>query len=180
MTRLFVAIEVPDAVRRMLGAMCYGVPGARWVAEENLHLTLRFIGEVDNLQLDDIGHALARVRGPEFEMTLDSVGQFESRRQPRVLWVGVAPNEPLVRLHDAVESALVRVGLEPEGRKFSPHITLARLKAAPRRKMASFVADHALFRAGPFPVTSFTLFSSFLARNGAIHRVENEYPLRAA
>ena len=177
MTRLFVAIELPGEVKCRLAALCFGVSGARWVAENNLHLTLRFIGEVDNTQIDDIDHALARVRAPVCDLSLDGVGQFESRRQPRVLWVGTPANDALTRLHDTVESALVRAGLEPEGRKFSAHITLARLREARRAKVADFIAEHSLFQAGPFPVTSFALFSSFLARNGAIHRIENEYPL---
>lgn len=179
MIRLFVAIELPEDVRGRVAALCGGVPGAKWVKPENLHLTLRFIGEVPEDRFHDIDAALAQIRAPAFEVELDGVGCFPPRGQARVLWVGVTKNGALAHLYGKVESALVRTGLKPEGRKYSPHVTLARLKGAPVRRIQEFVAEHNLFRAGPFPVVNFTLFSSFLSQSGAIHRAEASYPLAA-
>ncbi len=180
MIRLFVAIELPEDVRERLAALAAGVRGARWVRPENLHLTLRFIGEVDEGRLADIYAALARIADPAFELAIDGIGHFGSKREARVLWAGAESNERLVRLHDKVESALVRAGLAPEERKFSPHVTLARLKRASTPRVRDFMAAHGLFRAGPFPVDAFQLFSSFLSKSGAIHKVEAEYRLDPA
>lgn len=178
MIRLFTAIELPGDIRRRLAAMAGGVPSARWVAEENLHLTLRFIGEVPEDRLDDITTALAAVRGAPFSITLSGVGHFESRRRARVLWAGVEPNTELAALHDRVESALVRAGLEPEGRKFSAHVTLARLNGVPAKKVVDWLAAGAAFSTQPIAVGHFTLLSSFLSRGGAIYSTVQEFPLR--
>ncbi len=177
MIRLFTAIELPDDIRRRLAAMAGGVPSARWVAEENLHLTLRFIGEVPEQRLDDITTALASVSGAPFSITLSGVGHFESRRRVRILWAGVAPNAELAALYDRVESALVRAGLEPEGRKFSAHVTVARLSGVPANKVVDWLAAGAAFSTSPIPVDRFTLLSSFLSHSGAIYSTVQEFPL---
>lgn len=177
MIRLFIAIELPDDLKERLFAMGSGVPGAKWVKPENLHLTLRFIGEVGEGRLGDIDAALAAVRSPAFDLTLADTGHFSSRRTSRVLWVGVEKNETLSRLQARVEAACVGAGIEPDGRKYSAHITLARLNRAPSSKVSTFLAANAMFKAPPFRVTDFILFSSFLARGGAIHREEATYPL---
>ncbi len=175
MIRLFVAIELPEDLRRRMAALAGGVPSARWVAEDNLHLTLRFIGDVGEDRLDDITVALAGVQGAPFSMNLSGVGHFESRRRVRTLWVGIEPNAELQALYDRVESALVRAGLEPEGRKFSAHVTLARLKAVPAAKVADWLAIGAQFYAPPIRVDGFTLLSSFLSRSGAIYSTVQEF-----
>ena len=180
MIRLFVAIELPEAVKAELTRLGGGVPGAKWVSFENLHLTLRFIGEVDEDAASDIAAALGQIRAPSFDLVLSGVGQFSSARTPRVLWVGVEKNDSLVYLNTKVENALVRAGIAPERRRFSPHITLARLRTASKPRINSFVSTNAMFTAGPVHVDSFILFSSFLGRNGAIHRPEAVYPLDAA
>ncbi len=179
MIRLFVAIELPEAVKAELASLCNGVPGAKWVGPENLHLTLRFIGEVDEDAAGDIDAALDHIRAPQFELVLSGVGQFASRRAPRVLWVGVEKNESLVHLVAKVESALVRCGIAPEGRRFTPHVTLARLRNASKPRINDFVSGNAMFTAGPVHVDDFILFSSFLGRGGAIHRPEAVYRLEA-
>lgn len=180
MIRLFVAIELPEAVKAELARLGGGVPGAKWVGPENLHLTLRFIGEVDEDAATDIAAALDHIRAPAFDLVLSGVGQFSSHRSPRVLWVGVEKNQSLVHLNGKVESALVRAGVAPERRRFSPHITLARLGKASKPRINSFVSTNAMFAAGPVHADSFVLFSSFLGRNGAIHRPEAVYPLDPA
>jgi 2'-5' RNA ligase len=178
MYRLFVSVELPDAVKQQLVAMCAGVPGARWVEPDQLHLTLRFIGEVDGAVFDDVLNALALVEADAFSMSLKGVGHFPPRGDPRVLWAGIEKSEELMALHNKVESVLVRADLPPERRKFHPHVTLARLNHTPVSKVGAFLAHHALFRTPPFPVTSFHLFSSNLTAKHAVHREEASYPLR--
>jgi RNA 2',3'-cyclic 3'-phosphodiesterase len=180
MVRLFVGVELPEDVRERLASLCAGIPGARWVPPENLHLTLRFIGEVSGGEADDIYHALTSVRPRSFDITLSGVGHFETGSEVRAVWVGVERNAELVALRDRIESTLVRIGLPPEGRRFTPHVTLARLKDTPPQRVSTFLAHNALFRAGPIAVEHFTLFSSFLQGSGAIHTPEADYPLTLA
>lgn len=176
MIRLFVALEIPQKVRAMLAAMQAGVPGARWMAPEQMHLTLRFIGEVDGAMATGIDDALSGIRAPGFEMELAGVGEFGGKK-PRALWAGVRANEALVHLQRKIESALQRLGLEAETRKFTPHVSLARLKETPRGHVMDFLTDHALFASGPLEVEQFVLFSSRLGSNGSIYRPERVYAL---
>lgn len=179
--RLFVAITLPEAVREFLTGLTNGLPGARWVPPENIHLTLRFIGDVDGHQAHDIDEALSGIRMPGFDLSLSGVGNFGDVRKLRVLWAGVDPNPELVRLHDKVEQSLIRAGLEPDIRKFKPHITLARFKpgaaAKPGPKLHEFLSSHALYRSETFPVDHFTLYSSFLSSSGSIYKPEADYEL---
>ncbi|NYZ13034.1 RNA 2',3'-cyclic phosphodiesterase [Azospirillum sp. RWY-5-1] len=177
MLRLFVALDFPDDIRRRLAGLGGGVPGARWTEEENLHLTLRFIGEVPDDMAGDIDAALAGVTAPAFDLTLDGVGVFGAGRASRVLWAGVERSEPLIHLQSKIESALVRAGLAPEERKFTPHVTLARLKDAPQDRIGRFIAERGLFRAGPFPIDQFTLYRSHLGRTGPVYEAVAEYRL---
>jgi len=176
MIRLFVALELPSAVRESLSALQGGVPGARWTTQEQMHLTLRFIGEVDEDIAHDIDDVLAAIRTPSFALEVAGVGEFGGKN-PRALWAGVRANEPLLHLQKKVETALQRIGLPAEMRKFAPHVSLARLKAAPRDKVAQFLAHNALFASGSFPVDHFLLFSSHLSHNGSIYHVERTYRL---
>jgi 2'-5' RNA ligase len=175
--RLFVAIDLPDRQREQLAMLANGLPGARWVAEDNLHLTLRFLGELDGSEAADVDAALAGLRMPGFELRLEGVGHFGDGRKLRSIWAGVEASPALGRLRDKVEQAVIRAGLPPDKRKFKPHVTLARFKSNPGAKLQDFLAEYALFRAEPFQVESFTLYSSFLSANGAIYRPEAEYPL---
>ena len=177
MIRLFVALTLPESLRLRLSALGGGVPGARWVKPENLHLTLRFIGEVDTGMADDVDAALNEVDAPAFDVSFVGAGYFGKPDAARILWAGIEANDILHHLQAKVESALVRTGLQPEKRRFSPHVTLARLKQAPANRVEQFVADHAGFRAGPVPIDRFTLYSSFLSSSGAIYTPEADYPL---
>lgn len=177
MIRLFVALDLPDDVRRRLAGLGGGVPGARWTEPESLHLTLRFIGEVPEDQATDIDAALAEIQAPGFDLTLDGVGVYGSGRNARVLWAGVERNEALGHLQAKVESALVRTGLPAEERRFSPHVTLARLKDASHDRIARFLGERGLFRAGPFPVDHFTLYRSHLGKTAAVYEAVGEYGL---
>ncbi len=178
MIRLFVALEIPAKVRASLTALQGGVPGARWASHEQLHLTLRFIGEVDENVAHDIDDALSGIRAPAFTLDLAGVGEFGGK-MPRALWAGVKSNEALTHLQRKVETSLQRLGLAPENRKFTPHVTLARLKGSPRDKVGAFLAHNGLFASGPFSVRHFALFSSHLSHNGSIYHPERTYPLQA-
>lgn len=177
MIRLFVGIALSEDVRQRLAALCAGLPHARWVAPEGLHITLRFIGEVDQGVAQDIHDRLAEVQAKAFAVTLAGVGTFGPDRHPRTLWVGVERSDELTHLHDKVESAVVRAGLPHEARKFQPHLTLARFKRASGARLGAFLTHHALLRLPPMPVARFTLFSSHLGRSEAIYSAEAEYPL---
>ena len=180
MIRLFVGIELPEDARERLAGLCGGVPGARWTSSENMHLTLRFIGEVENGLAEDLDSALLRVRSPRFALTLDGVGIFGKPTAARSLWAGVRRSEELSRLQAKVETSVQAAGMPAEERKFSPHVTLARLKGAPALRLERFLAENANFVAGPMPVERFVLFSSFLSSSGAIYTPEAEYPLSAS
>ena len=177
MIRLFVALSLPDALRDELSMMCGGIPGARWVPEENYHLTLRFIGEVPGWQAQEVDEALAGVRAPGFDLTLRGVGTFQKAGRIAALWVGVEKTEPLLFLQAKVETALQRIGLEPERKRFAPHVTLARTDRAAPDKAIAFVQAHNLFRAAPVPVDGFTLYSSRLGKEQAVYEREVEYGL---
>lgn len=180
MPRLFVAIDPPLDIRERLAALCCGLPGARWVEPEQLHLTLRFIGDVDGSMLRPVQEALAEVTTEAFSLQLEGIGFFPPRGNPRVVWVGIRKNEELLRLHNRIESVLVREGLEPEERKYAPHITLARLKNTPASRIGAYLAQHGLFRTEEFPVNEFLLYSSVLNSRGARHYIEEGYPLDGA
>lgn len=177
--RLFIAIDLPETVKRSLVGLCSGVPGGRWVNPEQLHLTLRFIGEVDRALFDRIRVSLSSVASPPVTLILNSVGSFPSTGPPRVLWVGIQRSGALASLYDRVEKALVAAGCEAEMRHFSPHITLARLKDVPRSHVVPYLAEHAGFSEGPVDVKEFCLYSSRLSRQGSHHTVEASYPLSA-
>lgn len=157
--------------------MCCGLPGARWVDQEQMHLTLRFIGDVDSTVFKDIREALTEVRGEPFSMQLDGIGFFPPRGKPRVVWAGVKKNEQLVQLRNRVESVLVRTGLEPEGRKYSPHITMARLRNTPGSKVADFMTHNTMFMTQEFQINEFLLYSSVLNSKGAKHYIEEVFSL---
>jgi 2'-5' RNA ligase len=176
--RLFVAVSFPAPVKARLAALCGGLNEARWVREENFHLTVRFIGSVDEAMADDIVAALGSIRAPAFTIALDGIEHFGNARHLRMLWVRVAPNRALDHLADKVESALVRAGLPPEPRKFTPHVTLARFSHPPsRERLGNWLAAHSLFRYGPIAVDGFTLLSSRLAAGGSEYQPEAVFPL---
>jgi 2'-5' RNA ligase len=177
MYRLFVAIDLPGKVKRELAGITGNLAGARWVPGNQLHLTLRFIGEADEALFQAIKTILTGVRGASFSLAMKGVGHFPPGKHPRVLWVGTEGGAPLLELQREVESALAAAGIAPEERRFSPHITLARLKETPAAAVAAFEERFGAFRTEPFPVREFYLYSSTLTREGAIHTREASYPL---
>lgn len=178
MIRLFVAVPLPDDVAEELLAMQHGVPGARWRDDAQLHLTLRFIGEVDGARYRDIVGALARVRAAPFELSLRGTGFFPPRGPVKVLWAGVGASEALDALQRSVDSAITRLGLPSDRRRWTPHVTLARLDGAPAPRIARFLSDHALYRSRTFTVDAFELHSSRLHPKGPVYELEQTFPLK--
>ena len=159
----------------MLGGT--GIPGARWVPIANYHLTLRFIGEVPAFRAEEIDAALAAMRSRSFTLELAGAGTFAKSGRETALWIGVARNPALDHLAGKIETTLQRAGLPAERRRFTPHITLARLDNAPVDKLADFLQAHNLFRAAPIAIGHFTLFSSQLGKEASVYTPEVEYKL---
>jgi 2'-5' RNA ligase len=166
MHRLFVAIRPPEEVRDLLIDAMDDSPALRWAGDEQLHLTLRFIGEVERPVANDIAAALDRIRSPAFELRVTGVGKFE-KRNGGALWAGIIPKEPVAALAAKVERAIQQAGLEPEHRAFSPHITLARWNRRNSEAVDAFMTRNADLRSAPFEVDRFILFESKLSRHGA-------------
>lgn len=182
MLRLFVALPLPDGVIARLSILQSGVPGASWVEPMNMHLTLRFIGEVDVTAAEEIDAMLAQIEVPAFSLELSGAGTFGDGTKARALWAGVKPSAALTHLQQKVESAVVRAGLPPPDgkevrRKFAPHVTLARLKGAQATRLESFIAGNNLFSAGPFAVARFTLYESRLGKGGPVYIPQVDYDL---
>lgn len=174
MMRLFVAVRPPPAIRDALLAVIGGVAAARWQDDDQLHLTLRFIGEVDRHAANDIAAALADLRHPALPARLGGFGHFATRGRPHALWIGVEPAPALTTLHHKVDHALVRAGVAPDARAFVPHITLARLgrDAGP---IGGFLAQPA--PAGDFTICEITLFESRLTRAAAVYHPLADFAL---
>jgi len=177
--RLFVALPIPRNVAQSIMLIQGGVPGARWQTPEQLHITLRFIGEVDGREAAMLDDALAGIEAPAFDLQLHSVGQF-GNKQPHALWAGIRRSEALEHLQRKVDNAIRRVGQPQDAYKFTPHVTVARLRNPENRKMIEWLADQALFTSPEFHVGAFHLYSSRLTSDGSVYAVEREYPLESA
>lgn len=156
-----------------------GVPGARWQDDARLHLTLRYIGEVDRPVAEEAAEALAGVRAPAPRVALAGVGRFERRGRTEALWAGVAPRDALTSLHRKVDHALVRVGLAPERRAYLPHLTVARLArgSGVEPELARWLTDHAALASRPFALVDLRLYESRLGRDGARYHEVARWPL---
>jgi len=177
MLRLFVGIEFPPELKLQLSLLQNGVAGAKWVDPGNLHLTLRFIGEVNEDIAADVDEALSRLAAKRFTLQLAGTGTFGGGK-PRQLWVGIEREPALTALQSKIEHALTRVGLPPEPRKFAPHVTLARLREPRRGDVQRFLADHAQFRAAPLAVEAFSLIASYPTKAGSVYEDQADYPLQ--
>lgn len=177
--RLFIAIELPPELKEALATLRGDLPGARWVAAEQIHLTLAFLGEVEEEKVEGLRTELAGIHLPPFTLSLTGTGCFPNRHLPRVLWVGLTPQLRLTNLVTAVQGAIAACGLPVEERPFSPHLTLARFKFPAPREVGNFLD---LPLPGPFPalaVQEFILFQSRLTPHGAEHLPLATFPLRA-
>lgn len=177
MLRLFTGLEIPADIGLELECMRGGVWGARWIDRDAFHITLRFIGDIPEGMARDIAEELDMIDMPAFMLRLKGVGSFGGAK-PRSIWAGVEHDATLKRLQAAHERVCQLAGLKPEGRKFAPHVTLARLREPELAGVEQFVAAHSLYESRPFDIDRFVLFSSRPSRGGGPYAVEEAYPLR--
>ena len=177
MPRLFTGLEIPAEIRLALSAFRGGLPGARWVEPDNYHVTLRFIGDIDEGAAREVVAVLgeSRPRGP-VEVTFDGLDSFGGRR-PRIVMARAAATEDLAELQAENEQLLRRVGLPPEGKRFVPHVTLARLRDSSPKDVAGYIAMHGRFPKLSFTAERFVLYSSRASVGGGPYVVEAAYPL---
>lgn len=175
MIRLFTALEIPDEIAERLVRLQRGIEGARWIEREDFHITLRFIGDIPEDVADDVDAALAEIPFTPFELELEGVGAFGGTK-PHAVWAGVKLTEPLKILQQRHESAMRRVGLPPETRNYTPHVTLARLRGREADEVYRFVEANNLFATPRFEVTRAVLFSSRASTGGGPYVVERTYP----
>lgn len=178
MPRLFTALEIPRDVGLSLSLLRCGLPGARWIDPENYHLTLRFIGDIDDMLAREVTYLLGKVNRTAFDLQLQGLSSFGGRK-PRAVIAAVAPTQPLLELHAEHERLMQRMGLEPEGRKFTPHITLARLRDCSSWQVADYLSTRQPPPSRPFRVSRFVLLSSRASVGGGPYVLEAAYPLAA-
>jgi 2'-5' RNA ligase len=178
MPRLFTGVEIPPDVGQALSSLRGGLPGARWIDPENYHLTLRFIGDVDDVTAHEVAETLGRIKRCGFNLHMEGLTSFGGRK-PRAVVAQVAAERALLDVQAEQERLMQRIGLEPEGRKFMPHVTLARLRESSSRQVADYLAARGFFRTSPFHVDRFVLFSSRSSVGGGPYVVEASYPLSA-
>lgn len=180
MPRLFVALDLPESLRSELSRLGRAVEAARPTPLEQLHVTLRFLGEVDEELGGRFAAEAAGLRAPAFELTPSGLGCFPNARRPRIAWAGFEPCQPLLELQAAMETLSRDCGLEPETKPFRPHVTLARWKRPDRRAAVGWLEEQGDFAAPPFLVTRFHLYSSVLHPSGAEHRRLRSFGLRTS
>jgi 2'-5' RNA ligase len=178
MPRLFTGLEIPPPIAEALSTLRGGLPGARWVDPENYHLTLRFIGNIDDATAREVASLLGRVRRRSFELRVEDLKSFGGRK-PRAVVATLGPSQEVAELQAEHERLMQRVGLEPDGRKYSPHVTLARLRDSSSRQVADYLAVRAPLRSPPFRISRFVLFSSRTSAGGGPYVIEAVYPLAA-
>ncbi|MCB1509402.1 MAG: RNA 2',3'-cyclic phosphodiesterase [Hyphomicrobiaceae bacterium] len=177
MPRWFTGLELPLQVRESLARLRQPLPGARWIEPRDLHLTLRFFGDIDTLTARELESFLEQIEADAFELTLTSLGAFGGN-DPRTVWAGVAPCPQLTALAQANERAARMAGLQPEARNFQAHITLARLRNSDAPAVARYLQRHGGFRCGPIEIDKFVLFGSKPRTGGGPYSVEQVFPLR--
>lgn len=176
MPRLFTALEIPRNAALSLSLLRGGLPGARWIDVENYHITLRFIGDVDGRTADEIVAGLDRIDRPEFQINLSGTGSFGSKK-PHSVWAGVSPTPEMFALQADIERVCKRVGLPPDQRKFTPHVTLARLKSCRLDDVVHYLGGRGDFVTAPFTVSRFVLLSSRESVGGGPYLTEEVFPL---
>jgi 2'-5' RNA ligase len=177
MIRLFAALAIPPAIAQALTGRQKGIEFARWREPEDLHVTLRFFGELREDVARDLDGELSQIEGRGFEIALSGAGAFGEGRDIHAVWAGVEENPELTRLATACESAARRAGLKPEGRRYKPHVTLAYTRHPDPGEVGLWVQANNLLRSPPIEIDRFGLFSSHQTKDGARYRLEAEYPL---
>ncbi len=180
MIRLFAAVAVPEDIAEGLARRQQGIPGARWRPRENLHITLRFAGDLSEALADDFDAALSGVTGDAFDVTLAGAGSFADGLDIRAVWAGVADSAPLRRLAARCETAARRAGLKPETRAWKPHVTLGYLNRPEPARVAAWIQSHNLLQSPPFSISSFGLYSSWRSDRGSVYQRERAYALTPA
>src|SRR3979409_1130487 len=178
MPRLFTGLEIPAEIGQTLSDLRGGLPGARWIDPENYHVTLRFIGDIDGVAANEIASLLFRINRKPFEVALQGLSSFGGRK-PRAVVASIAPSRPLIELQAELERLMQRFGLDPEGRKFTPHVTLARLRDASNQDVADYLSVRGYFPTRVFTASRFVLFSSRASTGGGPYVVEDSYALSA-
>ena len=178
MPRLFTGLEIPAEIGQTLSNLRGGLPGARWIDPENYHVTLRFIGDIDGVSANEIASMLFRVNRKPFEVKVQGRSSFGGRK-PRAVVATIAPSRPLIELQAELERMMQRIGLDPEGRKFIPHVTLARLYDASSQDVADYLSVRGYFPSKVFTAERFVLFSSRASTGGGPYVVEDSYDLCA-
>jgi RNA 2',3'-cyclic 3'-phosphodiesterase len=177
MIRLFAAVEIPSEIGEVLTRRQQGIPGARWRTPEQMHITLRFFGDIPETTAADLDAELRTVSGPAMDLTLEGVGAFGEGRDIRAVWAGVGENPALRQLAGRCEAAARRAGLAPEPRAWRPHVTLAYLRRPDAGRVGAWIQGHNLLKSPPFHVTWFGLYSSLTRPGGSRYDLEREYPL---
>lgn len=176
--RLFLAISLPPAVRDTLASWAEPLPGVTWTRGEQLHLTLRFLGDVPTDKIDPLATRLAQVKVAPFVLPIEGVGTFPPNRPPRVVWIGVGSGHPrLFQLRQRLDDALLAAGLQVDLRVFQPHVTLARSTDGAAAAVSHWLHTHRDVTAPPFRVEAFDLYASELQPTGAVHTLKQRFPL---
>lgn len=179
MPRLFTALEIPRNAAMSLSLLRGGLPGARWIDVENYHITLRFIGDIDGRTADEVVNRLDRIDRPEFEVNLTGIGSFGSKK-PHSIWAGVSASAEMNALQSEIERMCQRLGLPPDPRKFTPHVTLARLRHSRLDDVVHYLSGRGDFRTSSFNIGRFVLMSSKESVGGGPYIVEEAFPLQEA
>lgn len=177
MPRLFTALEVPREAALSLSLLRGGIPGARWIDVENYHITLRFFGDIDGRTADELVNWLDRIDRPQFTLSLSGIGAFGSKK-PHSIFASVTPSPEMFALQAEIERICQRIGLPPDQRKFTPHVTLARLKNARVDDVVRYLHGRANFQTMPFTVKDFVLLSSRESVGGGPYLTEEVFSLR--
>lgn len=177
--RLFVAVPLPKGVRQKLLDLQQSIDGMRWQSQEQMHLTLKFVGEVDATGASELRKELDKISHPGFSMTIAGLGYFPEGKRPNVVWVGINENANLRELHKKVEDRCKNIGIAPENRPFKPHVTIARANNTSKRAVTSFITKHKTFAVTGIPVNEFILYESRLHLDGARHHPLQSYVLKS-
>ena len=175
--RLFIAVPLPDAVTDQFADLQQPIDGLRWQDPDQLHLTLKFLGETEPERVPEIHQNLSQVEAPAFSMTIKGFGYFPKGKQPRVLWSGINKNKSLEKLQQFIEQTCTSMGFDAETRSFKPHVTIARIDGTPKQEVMSFINQHKKFRISDVPVDEFVLYESKLSSEGAIHIRKKSFKL---
>ncbi|KAB2920102.1 MAG: RNA 2',3'-cyclic phosphodiesterase [Hyphomicrobiaceae bacterium] len=177
MPRLFTALEIPASIRTQLSLIRAPLNGAKWISADDMHITLRFVGDVESRAADEFAELLAGIEAEPIEISIRGVGAFGGR-EPRVLWAGIEAGEGLAALYRAHDRAARAAGLEPDAHDFKPHVTLARVRGARHDAVARFLEENGALRTEAFIAARFVLFSARPGSGGGPYAVEAAYPLQ--